>query len=102
MLRGASWDRTTQTNLVTATGSSPEHPETRTEASETFNGLIDAIVMTPDERELRIELKGIWRRCSAPPKCEEVARVRPLAPSGGGCGGGSSFSSGGPPPAVTL
>ncbi len=35
-----------------------EHPDTRTEASEALRGLIDAIVLTQDHGELRIELKG--------------------------------------------
>ncbi len=35
-----------------------EHPETGTEATEALRGLIDAIVMTPVQGELRIELKG--------------------------------------------
>jgi hypothetical protein len=35
-----------------------EYPETRTEASEALRGLIDGIVLTPDQGELRIELKG--------------------------------------------
>ena len=35
-----------------------EHPETRTEASETLRGLIEAIVLTPHQGELRIVLKG--------------------------------------------
>ena len=43
---------------VTALAQALEHPETRTEASETLRGLIDAIVLTPDRGELRIELKG--------------------------------------------
>jgi hypothetical protein len=43
---------------VTALAQALEHPETRTEASETLRGLIDAIVLTPDQGELRIELKG--------------------------------------------
>src|SRR5918994_2320234 len=43
---------------VTALAQALEHPETRVEASEALRGLIDAIVLTPDERELRIELKG--------------------------------------------
>jgi site-specific DNA recombinase len=33
-------------------------PETRTEASEALRGLIDAIVLTPSQGELQIELKG--------------------------------------------
>ena len=43
---------------VTALAQALEHPETRTEASEALRGLIDAIVLTPDQGELRIELKG--------------------------------------------
>ena len=35
-----------------------EHSETRSEASEALRGLIDAIVLTPHQSELRIELKG--------------------------------------------
>ena len=35
-----------------------EHSETRSEASETLRGLIDAIVLTPNQGELQIELKG--------------------------------------------
>jgi len=42
------------TNLTQAL----EHPETRTEASEALRGLIDAIVLTPNQGELQIELKG--------------------------------------------
>jgi len=43
---------------VTALAQALEHPETRTEASEALRGLIDAIVLTPNEGELQIELKG--------------------------------------------
>jgi hypothetical protein len=43
---------------VTALAQALEHPETRTEASEALRGLIDAIVLTPDEGTLRIELRG--------------------------------------------
>ena len=35
-----------------------QHPETRSEASEALRGLIDAIVLTPNQGELQIELKG--------------------------------------------
>ena len=35
----------------------------RLEASETLRGLIDSIVLTPHEGQLRIELRGIWPRC---------------------------------------
>jgi hypothetical protein len=43
---------------VTALAQALEHPETRTEASEALRGLIEAIVLTPDQGELQIELKG--------------------------------------------
>jgi site-specific DNA recombinase len=35
-----------------------EDSDTRTEATEALRGLIDAITLTPDQGELRIELKG--------------------------------------------
>ena len=43
---------------VIALAQALEHPETRTEASEALRGLIDAIVLTPHQGELQIELKG--------------------------------------------
>jgi site-specific DNA recombinase len=43
---------------VTALAQGLEHRETRTEAREALRGLIDAIVMTPTEGALRIDLKG--------------------------------------------
>lgn len=43
---------------VTTLAQALAHPETRTEATEALRGLIDAIVMTPAEGGLRIELKG--------------------------------------------
>jgi hypothetical protein len=43
---------------VTTLAEALEHPETRTEAREALRGLIDAIVMTPADGQLRIELKG--------------------------------------------
>jgi hypothetical protein len=58
---------------ITALGQALEHPETRTEVSEALRGLIDAIVLTPNQGEppsragknspfgeprLQIELKG--------------------------------------------
>ena len=43
---------------VTTLAQALEHPETRTEASDALRGLIDAIVLTPDEGALRIELRG--------------------------------------------
>ena len=35
-----------------------QRPDTRIEASETLRGLIDAIVLSPDAGQLRIELRG--------------------------------------------
>ncbi len=35
-----------------------QHPDTRIEASEMVRGLIDAIVLTPEKGQLRIELRG--------------------------------------------
>jgi len=43
---------------VTTLAQALEHPETRTEASEALRGLIDAIILMPNDGELRIELKG--------------------------------------------
>jgi hypothetical protein len=43
---------------VTRLAQAIEHPETRTEASGALRGLIDAIVLTPNQGELQIELKG--------------------------------------------
>src|SRR5436309_1721718 len=43
---------------VTALAEALEHSETRTEASEALRGLIEAIVLTPNQGELQIELKG--------------------------------------------
>src|SRR4051812_27324086 len=43
---------------VTALAQALEHPGTRTEAFEALRGLIDAIVLTPNQGELQIELKG--------------------------------------------
>ena len=43
---------------VKALAQALEHSETRTEASEALRGLIDAIILTPTEGDLRIELKG--------------------------------------------
>ena len=35
-----------------------EHEESRTAAAEALRGLIDAIVLTPEDGELKIELQG--------------------------------------------
>ena len=35
-----------------------EHEESRTAAAEALRGLIDGIILTPQEGELRIELQG--------------------------------------------
>jgi hypothetical protein len=43
---------------VTTLAQALARPETRTEASEALRGLIDAIVLTPNQGELQIELKG--------------------------------------------
>ena len=43
---------------ITALAQALEQPETRTEASEAPRGLIDAIVLTPNQGQLQIELKG--------------------------------------------
>lgn len=43
---------------VTTLAQALEHPETRSEATEALRGLIDAIVLTPAEDGLRIELQG--------------------------------------------
>jgi DNA invertase Pin-like site-specific DNA recombinase len=43
---------------VTTLAQALAHPETRTEATAALRGLIDAIVMTPADGGLRIELKG--------------------------------------------
>jgi site-specific DNA recombinase len=43
---------------VTALAEALEHSETRTEASEALRGLIEAIVLTPNQGQLQIELKG--------------------------------------------
>jgi site-specific DNA recombinase len=43
---------------VTALAQALEQTETRTEASEALRGLIDAIVLMPNQGELQIELKG--------------------------------------------
>jgi site-specific DNA recombinase len=43
---------------VTALAEALERSETRTEAFEALRGLIDAIVLTPNQGELQIELKG--------------------------------------------
>ena len=43
---------------VTTLAQALERPETRVEATEALRGLIDAIILTPSDGELRIELKG--------------------------------------------
>jgi len=75
---------------VTTLAQALERSETRTEATEALRGLIDAIVLTPDEGALRIELRGnLAAMLSAAANAKEVARNRrPLAASCDGCGGG--------------
>ena len=43
---------------VTTLAQALERPETRVEATEALRGLIDAIILTPSDGELKIELKG--------------------------------------------
>jgi hypothetical protein len=43
---------------VTTLAQALEHSDTRTEATEALRGLIDAIVLTPSQGELQIELQG--------------------------------------------
>src|SRR5262245_30872330 len=43
---------------VTTLAQALEQPGTRAEATEALRGLIDAIILTPTDAELRIELKG--------------------------------------------
>ena len=43
---------------VTTLAQALEQPETRVEATEALRGLVDAIILTPADGELRIELKG--------------------------------------------
>jgi hypothetical protein len=43
---------------VTTLALALRQPETGVEATETLRGLVDAIVLTPNEGELRIELIG--------------------------------------------
>jgi site-specific DNA recombinase len=43
---------------VTTLAQALEQPETRTEATEALRGLIDAIILTPNDGGLRIQLKG--------------------------------------------
>ena len=43
---------------VTTLAEARQEPETRVEATEALRGLIDVIILTPDEGALRIELKG--------------------------------------------
>jgi site-specific DNA recombinase len=39
------------------------HEDTRLAASEMLRGLIDSIVLTPEDGQLRIELRGNLARC---------------------------------------
>lgn len=76
---------------VTRLAQALEHPETRTEASEALRGLIDAIVLTPNQGETpnRAERES-GGDAGGGPKSEEVARNgRPVAASCDGCGGAS-------------
>ena len=75
---------------VTALAQALEHPETRTEASEALRSLIDAIVLTPDEGELRIELRGnlaAMLGAAHPPSCNHHQALRYLRVSRSFSGG---------------
>ena len=61
---------------VTTLAQALEHPETRTEATEALRGLIDAIVLTPDQGELRIELKGNLAAMLGAPKMRRGRQKR--------------------------
>jgi site-specific DNA recombinase len=67
-----------------------ELSETRTQATEALRGLIDAIVLTPSQGELRIELKGsLAAMLSAAKNAKKSPKNgRPHAASCVGCGGG--------------
>lgn len=43
---------------VTTLAQAVERAETRTEATEALRGLLDEIVLTPDQGQLRIDLRG--------------------------------------------
>ena len=61
---------------VTALGQALEHPETRTEAAEALRALIDAIVLTPNQGELQIDLKGNLAAMLGPPKMRRGRQKR--------------------------
>ena len=67
----------------------PQREDTRLEASEMLRGLIEAIVLTPQDGQLRIELRGnLAAMLAAAQKNEKVARNgRPLRADSIGCGG---------------
>ena len=69
---------------VTALAQALEYPETRTEASEALRGLIDAIVLTPNQGNA-IELKGNLAAMLGAAK--RRSNGRPFAASCDGCGG---------------
>ena len=65
------------------------HPETRMEAAESLRGLIDAIVLTPDQGELRIELKGnLAAMLGAAKNAKRSPETGDLSLQCEGCGGG--------------
>jgi hypothetical protein len=57
------WRRIRAIRLLSTVGLPLEALGDRTKSSGALRGLIDAIVLTPNQGELQIELKGIWRRC---------------------------------------
>ena len=65
---------------VTTLAQALEQPETRVEATEALRGLIDVIILTPTDGELRIELKGnLAAMLSAGRNAKRPFRERALA-----------------------
>jgi hypothetical protein len=76
-----------------------QEPESRSEATEALRGLVDCIVLTPDEgrKELHIELRGnLGGNARGDHTKQKVAGIRrPFAASIFGCGGSQPLSVGG-------
>ena len=73
---------------VTTLAQALEHPETRTEASEALRAVIDAIVLTPSQGELQIELKGnLAAMLGAAQNAKRSPETGDLSASCDGCGG---------------
>ena len=67
---------------VTQLAQGLEHEKSRTAAAEALRGLIDAIVLTPQERELRIGLQGNLAAMLKAAQAQSTGA--PLAPLGRG------------------